>query len=504
MLTSGTIWGTMVASLPIVLGRVMLKFRPLPVFLALAVAAVVAPVVGLQGAVAQNSPAQEAPVVAEVGTVVTTTTLTGPARYSDTESPLDIAVTPADATVVPDGSPVVVERRVNDVWQLLATPTTTAGHATTPATLSRDPGDNVFRATYAGDDTYAGSASDPKRVALKVRSSKIALGGPDTVVDEKTVTLRVLWRTISGIPVPGKVSLYRRSGTKWVRQAGHTTNGDGRTTFTLRPRTDSRWQVRGLAQAWVAGATSPSHAVDNLPPGVPVRLPAGAPSPRVKVPKQPRGFGAGPNAVISSIPTAVWNQMTGITWHRGCPVGRSGLRYLKINYWDYQGYRRRGEMVVASGAVGQVSRALADMYRAKLPIRSMYRVDRFGYSSRVRGGDDHRSMAAGNTSGFNCRDVVNRPGVRSPHSYGRAIDVNTWENPYRSATGLVPNSWWMSRSHPRVAWRSSRHPVVRIMRSNNIRWTYGNGDTQHFDAATSGGRVVMVPGCTLPAAIACD
>ena len=104
MLTSGTIWGTMVASLPIVLGRVMLTFRPLPVFLALAVAAVVAPVVGLQGAVAQNSPAQEAPVVAEVGTVVTTTTLTGPARYSDTESTLDIAVTPADATVVPDGS----------------------------------------------------------------------------------------------------------------------------------------------------------------------------------------------------------------------------------------------------------------------------------------------------------------------------------------------------------------------------------------------------------------
>ena len=66
----------------------------------------------------------------------------------------------------------------------------------------------------------------------------------------------------------------------------------------------------------------------------------------------------------------------------------------------------------------------------------MYRVDRFGYSSRLRGGDDYASMAAGNTSVFNCRDVVNRPGVRSPHSYGRALDVNTWENPYRSARGI--------------------------------------------------------------------
>jgi hypothetical protein len=477
----------------------MQRTRPFRFLLALAVAAAVAPVVGLQGAVAQ-----EAPAVAEVGTVVTTTTLTGPARYADTDSPLDIAVTPADATGVPDGSPVVVERRVDGTWQVIATPTTVAGHATTPATLARDASDNVFRASYAGDATYAASSSDPVRVALKVRGSRIGLGGPDQVVDEKTVTLKVYWRTASGIPVPGKVNLYRRSGKKWVRYASGATGDDGRTTFTLKPRTDSRWQVRGLRKDWVAGATSTSHAVDNLPPGVPVKLPKGAPSPRIRLPKQPHGVGAGPNAVISTVPTVVWNQMTGITWHRGCPVGRSGLRYLKINYWDYQGYRRRGEMVVATGAVGQVSRALADMYRAKLPIRSMYRVDRFGYSSRVRGGDDHRSMAAGNTSGFNCRDVVNRPGVRSPHSYGRAIDINTWENPYRSQTGLVPNSWWMSRSHPRVAWRSSRHAVVRIMRSNNIRWTYGNGDTQHFDAATSGGRVVVAPGCALPAAVACD
>src|SRR3546814_12098830 len=71
----------------------------------------------------------------------------------------------------------------------------------------------------------------------------------------------------------------------------------------------------------------------------------------------------------------------------------------------------------------------------------MYRVDRFGYNSRLNGGDDYKSMAADNTSGFNCRTVVNKPGVRSPHSYGGSVDVNPWENPYRSATGYTPNSW---------------------------------------------------------------
>jgi hypothetical protein len=134
------------------------------------------------------------------------------------------------------------------------------------------------------------------------------------------------------------------------------------------------------------------------------------------------------------------------------------------------------------------------MYEGGFPIRSIYRVDRFGWSARLQGGDDYASMAAGNTSGFNCRWVVNRPGVRSPHSYGRSLDVNTWENPYRSATGLVPNSWWQPRSHPLVAWRSRSHPVVRIMRSHGLQWTYGRGDSQHFDARHHG-RVVAYRGC---------
>jgi hypothetical protein len=112
----------------------------------------------------------------------------------------------------------------------------------------------------------------------------------------------------------------------------------------------------------------------------------------------------------------------------------------------------------------------------------MYLVDRFGWSSRLQGADDYRSMAADNTSAFNCRSVVNNPGVRSPHSYGRALDLNTWENPYRSRTGPVPNSWWLGHSHRRVAWRSSSHPVVAALRRAGFTWTYGNGDAQHFDA----------------------
>src|SRR3546814_7814462 len=112
----------------------------------------------------------------------------------------------------------------------------------------------------------------------------------------------------------------------------------------------------------------------------------------------------------------------------------------------------------------------------------MYRVDRFGYNSRLNGGDDYKSMAADNTSGFNCRTVVNKPGVRSPHSYGGSVDVNPWENPYRSATGYTPNSWWPYRSHSKVAWRNSSHIVVRVMNYNGLRWTRSEEHTSELQS----------------------
>ena len=128
------------------------------------------------------------------------------------------------------------------------------------------------------------------------------------------------------------------------------------------------------------------------------------------------------------------------------------------------------------------------LHAAKAPIRSLYRVDRFGWSRRLRGGDDMKSMAAGNSSGFNCRSVVGRPGRRSPHSTGRSIDLNTWENPYRSAWGIVPNRDWDARRSPAAfVYRSRTHAVVRILARHGFRWL-GSADWQHFQYAGRGAR----------------
>ena len=53
------------------------------------------------------------------------------------------------------------------------------------------------------------------------------------------------------------------------------------------------------------------------------------------------------------------------------------------------------------------------------------------------GGDDDRSMAANNTSGFNCRRVAGQSSW-SAHAYGEAIDLNPVQNPYVRPGSITP------------------------------------------------------------------
>ncbi|QIX25985.1 hypothetical protein ncot_04740 [Nocardioides sp. JQ2195] len=427
--------------------------------------------------------------------VATTTTMRAPASPSGLPVPVTITVTAADGTDVV-GGPVTLERRVGGDWRSVTETVTDAdGSVQVTVKLSRLKADNVFRARHAGGSTYAASSTGPKRLDLERRHSRLRLDAPKTVVDEQAVDFSILWRTRSGMPVAGRVLVQTRRNGRWRTVHKLRTNDKGRASWRYKVRSDSVWRARGKRLAWVSGDTSNRRRINNLPPGRPVVLPDAAPRPRVKLPAQPRATQRGAAVTIRRIPDPMWHQMVGRTWHSGCPVGRAGLRLIRVNYWAYDGYRRRGEIVVNARVSGNVAAAFREIYERRLPIRSMYRVDRFGWSAKLHGGNDYKSMAAGNTSAFNCRSVVNRPGVRSPHSYGTAVDVNTWENPYRSATGIVPNTWWQSHSNPRYAWRSRDHAMVRLMRRHGLFWTYGLGDTQHFDATAGSAQIRIAPPC---------
>jgi hypothetical protein len=123
-------------------------------------------------------------------------------------------------------------------------------------------------------------------------------------------------------------------------------------------------------------------------------------------------------------------RIEGSSWHRGCPVGLGKLRLLELSYRGFDGRSHHGRLIVNRRFDDEILAVMRRLYRLGYPIRRMELIDRFG-------ADDHRSMAADNTSAFNCRFVA---GTRrwSMHAYGLAIDLNPVENPYVSGSHVSP------------------------------------------------------------------
>ncbi len=184
---------------------------------------------------------------------------------------------------------------------------------------------------------------------------------------------------------------------------------------------------------------------------------------------------------VAPIGAATRGRMTGVSWHRGCPVGFADLRLLTVSHWGFDGRPHRGRLVVHRDAARGMLGAMRSLYRLRFPIRQMRLVDAYG-------ADDHRSMAADNTSAFNCRFVAGSPGVWSEHAYGRAIDVNPIENPYVTESGFVSppaGAPYARRSRHARGMIHRRGPVVEAF--DSIGWKWGGNwawpvDYQHFSA----------------------
>ena len=173
-------------------------------------------------------------------------------------------------------------------------------------------------------------------------------------------------------------------------------------------------------------------------------------------------------------------RMTGVSWHRGCPVGFEDLRLLRVTRWGFDGKVHRGRLVVNRDSAGPMLRAMRQLFELRFPIRRMRLVDAYG-------ADDHRSMSADNTSAFNCR-VVGGTDRWSEHAYGHAIDLNPIENPYVTAGGYVSppaGTPYMERSRRAPGLIHRNGPVVAAFAANG--WAWGGNwswpkDYQHFSA----------------------
>ena len=162
------------------------------------------------------------------------------------------------------------------------------------------------------------------------------------------------------------------------------------------------------------------------------------------------------------------------SYRAGCPVGPAQLRAVRVTYWGFDGRPHVGSIVVARRVAADVVAVFRQLWEGLFPLRRLRPV------SAYRGSDD-ASMAADNTSGFNCRFVAGTTHW-SMHAYGEAIDVNTVENPYVRGGTVKPPAGraFLDRSRYRKGMAVRDGVLVRAFVSVGWKWGASFGDYQHF------------------------
>ncbi len=170
----------------------------------------------------------------------------------------------------------------------------------------------------------------------------------------------------------------------------------------------------------------------------------------------------------------------GPSWQEGCPVNPEELSLLTVTHLGFDGMAQEGNLVIATAWAEQVVAVFASLFEARFPIERMEPVSAFS-------ADDGASMAANNTSGFNCRKVAGTERW-SEHAHGGAIDINPLINPYVRGSQVEPSGGiaYLDRDPSVTGLIVDGDVVVEAFAA--IGWGWGGHwspvkDYQHFSAS---------------------
>ncbi|MCW2812347.1 MAG: hypothetical protein JWP61_2805 [Friedmanniella sp.] len=351
---------------------------------------------------------------------------------------------------LPDGAPVEVYRRTGDgPWAVVAqTQVVAAAYAVRLPVQAQ--GSMTFQATTGGPPG-AGDAVQSPALTVLVADSSVTLDRPAGTVDSLVSPL------ITGSVVPARagveVHLDVRVGAVFRLSRTTVTDAAGRWSSPFS-------HGRGHLAGYTLRATY--HAANRD------RWEASASQTLRRI------------AVLNAVITPTTAAEVAKTYRAGCPVGRSRLSTITMNFYGRDKLMHRGVLIIRSDRTGTITRSFGKALARRYPIAKLD-------NPNVYGGNDPRQMAANNTSGFNCRKVVGNPYAQSPHSYGIAIDVNTVQNPYRDARGR----WWpgngtsyIDRSPLRWGMLAKGSTLTAALRSEHYFWggLWSPGrDYQHFE-----------------------
>ena len=122
------------------------------------------------------------------------------------------------------------------------------------------------------------------------------------------------------------------------------------------------------------------------------------------------------------ISEALKEYITGKSFQENDIIDYSDLRHVVVQYVDFTGQTREGELIVNVQAADDILAIFKELYDASYPIEKIRLIDEYN-------ADDDASMADNNTSAFNYR-TIDGTNALSDHGYGIAVDINPLYNPY--------------------------------------------------------------------------
>ncbi len=132
------------------------------------------------------------------------------------------------------------------------------------------------------------------------------------------------------------------------------------------------------------------------------------------------------------------------TWSEACPVALEDLRYLTIPFWGFDQELHTGELLVNADAVDAVLAGFHTLFDRRFPIEAM------GIATEAD--LDAPPTGDGNETGaFVCRPTRGSTSW-SQHAYGRAVDIDPFQNPYVKGDIVLPElaSAYADRSQHKV------------------------------------------------------
>jgi hypothetical protein len=150
------------------------------------------------------------------------------------------------------------------------------------------------------------------------------------------------------------------------------------------------------------------------------------------------------------------------------------LCLIEVEYYSFDKKLHRGQLVIHKEVKENVIEIFELIKKLKFPVQKVVPIAKYNWS-------DSLSMAENNTSAFNYR-VVSGTKTLSDHAFGKAIDINPVQNPYKSKSGIFSpkNSTYNVNAKGTLA---AKDEIVKLFLKKGWEWG-GNyksiKDWQHF------------------------